>query len=250
MGGDEGKMTHLMALDLMLPHVTAATVTDALSAFPIQLKCNVTNAWLTVAVRRSLAMTIRGKSDNPYRTSNSQIKAELNRLSKKSEGLWLEMFQMSQAANNKLRQLSFQKWPNQSAFSILDDPQFDLNRLKKCVAELDWAARYLRESAQVIEVQSPNWKRGEEYEIRVDRGYFLAPVYEAAYGQSIRVNNWPSDYRHRAPTHFMQFYQKMVDLAFGDKAVANLSQVLKEARKKHRHSPVEFHDGIIPSLDL
>ena len=52
----------------------------------------------------------------------------------------------------------------------------------------------------------------------------------------------------KAPTAFMDFYQRLVSLTFGENATPDLSAVVKVACKLHRSQPVVFNEGLIPNL--
>ena len=82
----------------------------------------------------------------------------------------------------------------------------------------------------------------------MERAQYLAPIYEAAFGQPVSANNFPTDARIKAQTPFMDFYGRMVTLAFGARETANLTEVVKAACRLHRQHPAEFAEGIIPGL--
>jgi hypothetical protein len=82
----------------------------------------------------------------------------------------------------------------------------------------------------------------------VERGQHLARIYEAAFGKLVTANNYPNDARHKAPTPFMDFYSRMVTLAFGGRETSNLAEVVKAACQLHREDPAQFAEGIIPGL--
>jgi hypothetical protein len=46
----------------------------------------------------------------------------------------------------------------------------------------------------------------------------------------------------------MDFYQRMVALAFDEQVTEDISDVLKAACQLHRDQPVQFAEGLIPGL--
>ena len=121
-------------------------------------------------------------------------------------------------------------------------------RFKAAVAELDWLVSFTREAATTTPTQRGPWRQSERKRLRVERGQYLAPIFEAAFGQPVSANNFPNDARHKAPTPFMDFYSRMVTLAFGARGTSNLSEVVKAACQLHRQHPAQFAEGIIPGL--
>ena len=119
---------------------------------------------------------------------------------------------------------------------------------KAAVAELDWLAGYLRAAAKTTASQRGPWRQSEQKRLRVERGQYLAPIFEAAFGQPVSANNFPNDSRHKAPTPFMDFYSRMVTLALGARETSNLAEVVKAACQLHRQHPARFAEGVIPGL--
>lgn len=235
---DEEELNAFVYRDHALLHVTPEAVGEAMLDFP--LPSDRTLGWLALAVRRALAATIPNASDGPQRTSNSEIRKELRALSEAVSDTWVKVFGRSHAADSRLWDHAFRNWEGINALATSDDPGFDHNRFRAALAHMDWLSGYLREAARETEAQRGDWRRAEERRLRIERGQYLAPVFEAAFSQSVSANNWPSDARHEAKTPFMDFYQRMVALAFAENATPDLSGVLKAACRLHRECPVEL----------
>lgn len=224
-------------LDNQLPSVTREAVEIALEGFPLDLVPGMDIVWLTMAVRRSLASTMVDKGWGPERTSNADMRAELKRVGKLAHSTWQEFYSISDAANSRLWDYSYHGGRNH-----------DLDRMRSAIDELYWLGNFFMAAAKTTASQLGPWRQSESKGLRVERGQYLAPVFEAAFGRPVSANNFPSDARHIAPTPYMDFFERMVRLAFGPQETANLAEVLKAACKKHRKCPVEYPDGVIPGL--
>lgn len=130
---------------------------------------------------------------------------------------------------------------------IIGEPS-EYRRFKAAVAELDWLTSFIKSAARTTPSQHGPWRLSAGKRLRVERGQYLARVYEAAFGEQVSANNFPTDATVRAQTPFMDFYGRMVTLAFGASETANLTEVVKEACRLHRQHPAVFADGIIPGL--
>ena len=232
--------------------MTPAAVSEALTDFVPSLVSGRDMVWLAMAVRRSLAISIPNQREAPERTKNADIRAELERLARLAGSTWLELFQCDDTAESRLWDHACDHWDGQGGSNvgngiIIGEP-LDYRRFKSAIAELDWLASFLRDAAKATASQRGPWRQVEGKRHRVVRGQFLAPVFEAAFGQPVSANNYPSDARHKTPTPFMDFYSRMVTLAFNALETSNLSEVVKAACQLHRHRPAEFSEGIIPGL--
>jgi hypothetical protein len=248
---DDAEFAAFIGRDHMLPAVTADAVACALAGFAVPLTPGRDMDWLAMAVRRSLAISVPNIGDGPERTSNADIRGELERLAALAGSTWLELFQCHDAADSRLWDHSWHHWDGEGGKDmgdgiVMGEPS-DYRRFKAAVAELDWLAGFLRRAATATEVPRKQWKNPERKALRIQRGQYLAPVFEAAFGQPVSANNWPSG-NERKPTAFMDFYKRMIALAFGEHATPNLSGVLKAACRLHRQHPAEFAEGIIPGL--
>jgi len=122
---------------------------------------------------------------------------------------------------------------------LVGDPS-DYRRFQTIISELSWLARFLRTSAAKVESRRGSWRQSMVRALRIERALLLAPVFEAAFSQRVTANNFPSDARHGAPTPFMDFYGRMVTLAFGSMETTNLAEVVKFACQVHRQAPAQF----------
>lgn len=249
---DDAEFAAFIGRDHMLPAVTAEAVDSALAGFTVPLLPGRNMDWLAIAVRRSLAISMPNITDGPARTSNADIRAELERLATLAGSTWLELFQCDHAADSRLWDHAWHRWDGEGGTDIgngmvMGEPA-EYRRFRAAVAELDWLASFMRGAAKATESQRGPWRQSEEKRLRVQRGQYLAPIYEAAFGQPVSANNYPNDARHKAPTPFMDFYSRMVTLAFSARETSNLAEVVKAACQLHRQHPAQFAEGLIPGL--
>lgn len=237
--------------DLGLVKVTPDAVAKALEGFALPLQQGRDEKWLATAVQRALGISRPARGDGPDRTSNADIRIELERLAGLASATWRELFECSEAVDYRVFTIAWRHWDGSGATDIgegitLGEPS-NYRRFKAAVAELDWLAGFLRQVAVETASKRGPWRQSEKRWMRIERGQFLAPIFEAAFGQPVSANNYPNDV-HKAPTAFMDFYQRMVTLAFGARETVNLSEVTKEACRLHRKDPVQFAAGLIPGL--
>lgn len=249
---DDAEFAAFIGRDHMLSAVTEETVASALAGFALPLSPGRNMEWLAMAVRRSLALSVPNISDGPKRTSNADIRGELEQLAALVGSTWLELFQCDDAAESRLWQHAWHRWDGEGGTDsgdgmVMGEPS-DYRRFKAAVAELDWLASFMREAAKTTESQRGPWRQSEEKRLRVQRGQYLAPIYEAAFGQPVSANNFPTDARIKAQTPFMDFYGRMVTLAIGPRETLNLTEVVRAACQLHRQQSAEFGAGIIPGL--
>ncbi len=228
-----------------LNKVTRDALAKTLEGFALTLEPGRDLDWLAMAVRRALSISMREESDGPQRTSNTDIRKELERLAELAGSTWRELFECKHSVDYRLWTIAWRHWDGEDG--NVSEPA-DYRRFKAAVGELDWLTRFLRQAARETESPRGSWRSKERKWLRIERGQFLAPIFEAAFGQPVSANNFPNDARHKAPTAFMDFYQRMVALAFGEQATADLSGVLKAACQLHRKHPLQFDEGIIPGL--
>lgn len=242
---DEGEFLSFIGRDELLPKVTPIAVGDALLTFPHDTAPGVTLGWLAMAVRRSLAFTIPNASEGPGRKENAEIRRELEALADTVQSAWVKVFERSSEADGQVWDHAFRNWEGANALAARDDPAFDYSRFQRALGHMDWLASLLRQAARETEKQMGPWRSSEEKRLRTMRGHVLAPIFEVAFGQPATANNWPSG-KEVGKTPFMEFYQRMVELAFDETSTPNISGVLKDACKLHRQDPVEWVEGIIP----
>lgn len=242
---DEAEFAAFIGRDSWLPKVTPDSVGKSLDGFTLSLLPDKTMDWLAMAVRRSLAISMRSVSAGPDRTSNADIRAELERLAELAGSTWLELFQCSDATDSRLWTIAWRRWDGEGG--NVGEP-LEYRRYKAAVKELDWLAGFLRLAAKETESPRGPWREKERKWLRIERAQYLAPVFESAFGERVTANNFPTDPRHKAPTPFMDFYARMITLAFGAREAVNFTEVVKAARQRHRQHPVQFAEGIIPGL--
>lgn len=249
---DDTEFAAFIGGDHMLPAVTREAIASALAGFALPMIPDRDMDWLAMAVRRALAISLPNIEDGPERTSNADIRGELERLAGLAGATWLDLFQCGHAADSRLWWFALSRWDGKGGADIGDgivigEPS-EHRRFKAAVAELDWLASFLREAAKATPSQRGPWRQSSEKRLRVERAQYLALIYEAAFGQPVSANNFPTDARIKAQTPFMDFYGRMVTLAFGARETANLTEVVKAACQLHRQHPAEFAEGIIPGL--
>lgn len=225
--------------------LTREAVEIALEGFALPLLPERDWDWLASAVRRALTINVRDRLDAPDRPSNAEIRRDLERLAALAESTWYELFECDEATDHRLWTFAWRRWDGEGG--SVSEP-LEYRRFKATVAELEWLASFMRGAARSTTSQRGPWRQSEEKRLRVLRGQYLAPIYEAAFGEPVSANNFPTDARIRAQTPYMDFYGRMVTLAFGARETANLTEVVKAACQLHRQDPVEFAEGIIPGL--
>jgi hypothetical protein len=234
--------------------VTPEAVANALQGFQPPLVAGRDMDWLALAVRRSLAMTMSRAPDTPERQSNADTRKELERLGKRAGKLWAALFDgRSYEADGAIfdyamRHGGSEGWVEEGAGHggfVWAEPGLR-REYREAVASLDWLSGFLQRVAREIPSQAPRWTQTEWRAIRVHRGYVLAGVYEAAFGATVTVNMGQSV--GASPSPFMEFYQRMVALAFNEQATADLSGVLQEAANRHRSQRYLYVQGLIPGL--
>ena len=240
-------------LDKRLAGVTPDDLAKALKGFPLPLVSGRDMDWLALAVRRSLAVSMDNVSDGPDRRSNAVVRHELKRLSKLTGATWKELFSCDEAADDHIWNHAWKRSGGTGGKDVgnglsLGEPP-DYLRFRAAVAELDWVSSLLRGAANSTASQGGQWANSERKRKRVERGRYLAPVYEAAFGKKVTANNYGNgDARFTRPTPFMDFYERIVVIAFGRDEITGLSENVKQACQRHRHDPVQFRAGLIPRL--
>lgn len=249
---DDAEFNAFLGRDHMLPAVTPEAVATALEGFSVALSAGKDVDWLAMAVRRSLAISIPNNSENPERTSNADIRVMLERLAGLAEKTSLELFQCDHAVDSRLWDHAWRYWDGEGGRDmgdgfVIGEPS-DYLRFQAAVAELNWLSNFMREAAKTTAIKPGPWRQSEHKLLRVRRGQFLAPIYESAFGEKVSANNFPSDALHKAATPFMDFYSRMVTLAFDARETSNLAEVVKTACQLHREKPAQFDEGNIPGL--
>lgn len=245
---DDDEVFYPEPLDLKLTQVSTEAVAEALTGFNLPLASGKDLSWLAMAVRRSLGIAIMFQ--RPMESS-SEIRTELRRLAGLAETTWMELFRYRVDIDRQLTRFAYLRDYDENLQSLDNDswraPK-EYSRYNTAIAELNWLGQFLRSAADATRSQAGPWRQSEERRRRIERGHFLALVFESAYGVAVSANNFPNDPRHNLPTAFMDFYQRMVKLAFGENVTPDLSGVLKASCQLHRNNPVQLAEGVIPNL--
>lgn len=254
---DEQELMAFVGGDHLLPKFTQEALEHELASFALPMLPNRNMAWLTVVTRRALAISMRHVGDGPQRMSPTDIRAELERLAGLTSATWLDLFQCHGEVESRLWDHAWKHWDGEGGTEIeegvvIGAPSMHV-RYKAAIRELDWLSGFLLEAARETKAKRGPWRSSEERQIRLERALYLAIIFEAAFGQKVTANNWRADgWRgdaySKAKTPFMDFYQRMVKIAFDEEATPDLSGVLKDACRQHKVRPARFAQGVIPGL--
>jgi hypothetical protein len=182
-------------------------------------------------VRRALSQTIPPESLDPSRVSNVEIQNKLLELSRIAKELDSEISNLDPHSDTRLKNAAFRNSGLNNFIGFIFSRNNEYYKFHKAAFQLSFLASFLRSASENVEPQAHKWQQSEIRRLRIWRGTALIPIFEGAFCQKITLNGWPSDSRARAPTPFMDFYQRMVKLAFGEATTADLSSVLKEAKR-------------------
>lgn len=223
-------------LDHVLPEFTTSEIEARFKDFPLPLVEGRTYEWFAAAIRRSLAIPVLQAKNNRDRLEASDRK-EIVRLAAKAENLWFELFDVRAEIDSHLTNYAWHASTPADGLAVeqFEEPHVH-QRFRNAVHELDWMAGFLRQAANV-ELKSGPQKAADNKRLRIEKCYYLAPVFEAAFGKPITVNNYPYDEAH--PTPFAQFCTR---LGVNEQ---DLSNVLKAAKQRHETKPVVFSAGMI-----
>ena len=186
---------------------------------------------LAVEIGIALSPTMPPEIFDPSRLSNADIRDRIAKLSRAARALHNEISGACALVHGQLKSASFKRDGFTNFIGFLFSKNSQYFRFHETSSNLSFVADFLDSAARDTERQSSKWRQSEKRRLRVWRGERLIPIFEGAFGRKITVNAWPFDSRHRGPTLFMQFYQRMVKLAFDEEITDDLSGVLKEARK-------------------
>jgi len=106
---DQDDLAEVLGLDNLLPVVTAESVEGALTGFALRLTPGRDLAWLALAVRRALALTIPGRDDDPSRPSNADVRDELRNLAQQAEEVSRKLFHCQSAVDSTLWEHAWQR---------------------------------------------------------------------------------------------------------------------------------------------
>ena len=239
---DEEELNAFVARDSLLAMPTEAVAT-ALNGFPLKLAPGKDMAWLAMATRRALGISLKNIEDGPDRTSLSAVRKDLDRLAETVGEAWVQLFQRDGATDSRLWDVAWRNWDGEGG--NVSEP-LEYRRFNAALAEMDWLAGFIRRAAMETDAPKGNWRIAERKRIRIERAHCLAPIFEAGFGRRVTANNHPSG-THRKPSPFMDFYERMIILAFGREEIANLAEVVKAGCKRHRQFPWSFGE-FIPGL--
>lgn len=236
--------------ELMLTEPTVAKLTEqaierALDGFELAAEREM--AWIARAVQGAIYASMRSTGERADRPSNAQIRDELIKLSDESSKLWLRLWQRSDQADGAIWDRAFSAWLDEAGDAVEIGEPTDYQTFQEALRLLEWLSSYLKGTSARLEPQSPNWRRATQREERIVRAVFLSPIFEEAFGAEPTVNTWPTS---KSLGAWADFYQRIVALAFGERATPNLEAVLDEARRRHKFDRVSFGPGIIPNEHL
>jgi hypothetical protein len=246
---DDDLMTQLMLSNPPIARLTEETIASALLDFPLEASPGLN--WLARAIQGALHFSIRWGGD-PDRPSNVEIRDELHGFADNLSALWLSLSQRSNAADDALWDYAFRNWSHEGdevLNHLIAETPPSYRRFGEAIAQLGWLAGYLRRASAAQEPQKPNWRRAEGREERIMRAQCLSIVYEFAFDAAPTLNRWPTS---KSLGNWADFYQRIVALAFDEKATPNLEDVLREARRRQTADAtrVVFAPGILPDKPL
>ena len=245
MDGEDGPLARLMLTEPTIAKLTEEAVATALS--PMSIRPRRDNAWLARAVQGALYTSLTPASDGPDRQSNADTRNELTKLATQASTFWLSLVERSGSADQALWDAAFRRWDGEGGRTIdgvtIGEPAL-YAEFAKTVNRLESLTTFLRQAAEEIEAQGPNWRRAEQREHRIFRAQCLSPIYEEAYGLEPTVNSWPGK---SSLEPWSEFYQRIVALTFGEKVTPDLEGVLDEARRRDKAHRVVFAPGVIPN---
>lgn len=246
---DEDEIDAFFCGDDALSMITPDSLEIALSDFCLDLAPPRDWDWLASALRRALAVTVASSNAIQQQLPATDIRKELKCLAALAQATSQELQQRSGAADSRLWHFAFDRWGGEGGVDVGDgkiigEPS-EYYRFKAAVAELGWLASCIGDAAETTSIPRGPWEQAQRRRLRVERGQCLAPVFEAAFGQKPTANNWPSGTEPK-PSAFMDFYQRMVALAFEERATPDISGVLKYVCSLHKQHPEEPAENMSP----
>ena len=237
-------MTELMLSEPTIAKLTESAVAEALAGFELKPKREM--LWIARAIQGAVYATLPSADERSDRPSNAEVRDEILKLARDCSKLWLDLSDRSHAADSAIWDRAFRNWisrvgDNHETIKI-GEPS-DYTAFSDALRQLEWISSFLKGAAVALERQPPNWRRAELREQRVIRAQFLSAIYEEAFGVQPTVNTWPTA---KSLGPWADFYQRIVALAFGERATPNLEAVLDEARRRDKSDRVTFGPGVIP----
>jgi hypothetical protein len=234
----------------MVPLLTDDAIEAAVADFRLPLAPGVTLDWLSRAVRNALSSSRADVTSTSKRPSNRQVKANLTGAATAADTAFYALLQLDWWSDEALWRASLAGWDGEGGVDLGElgvvAPAAEYRRFKETIDNLEWLSAWLRLVSASLPSQRSPWRRQADRTLRINRGRQLAPVFEAAFGQQVSANNWPSDARHKHSTAFMDFYERMVAVAFNERSTPDLPGILKEVCQKHRATPAE----LVPKINL
>lgn len=226
-----------------LAKFTSDAVENAMHGFALPLENDTDFSWLGIATYRALETCKPEWDERSDRLSDAEQKAQLEHLSSVAQSTWRQLFDRSREVDDRLHRLAFGVGTQNSQRLPSDHDRFE-----RAIRELEWAASFMRDAARSVIVKPGPWTTPLERQLRISRARHLAPIFEFAFATKVKANNYPSDPRFKRPTPFMDFYERIMILAYDRPEASDLSGVIKEACRLHRKEPVVFSSGRIPGL--
>lgn len=189
-----------------LKHITSIAVEDALSDF---LVLDPGSTWERLASDIRLALSITMVASES--ASNVIRRNQLRSYAKLADKTFSHIASRPAAVDHLL------------------EAQEHYGRFIDALAELAWLGTYLKWVADGLPTERPNHRLKGHYQLRQFRAAQLRPVFRAAFGLPATVNNAASPNVEDDGTPWMRFYVRIMDLAFEEKAIPNLSMLLKDA---------------------
>lgn len=208
--------------------VTADALADALDGFPLCLPTERSLDWLARALRKTLALaTPLGIALGDNAQVNTITRANLTRAAAKLD--------KAAAALKELTDLDLADVVRVMALGPLGAPSF-----RSMPAELEYISDSFREVARRLYIVQGPARAAAARELAVRRAFYLAPVFELAFGVKATANDYPD----ADPGPWPDFFSRVIYAATGDR-VADLRKVLKEARSRHlaRQGPLAYAEA-------
>ncbi len=212
-----------------LPQITEDAVSKEIAGLGLSFQPGKDISWLTRTVREILEYSIGEKEYSAERTSNVDAEKEVINAAQK--------IRAAIEATDKLGLIARQQLSDYALAIANGGGPTEYANMLQTIENLRNLEKFLRQGADNFELQVGPWRQAEKKQLRIGRAKSLAATFELAFGSPPSANNYPNDARHKKPTQFMEFYSRIVTLAFGRQATTNLSGVCKEACKLHRISP-------------
>lgn len=222
--------------------ISSESVHAALKGFPLGFADGVTPEWFLRFLIDRLVVAEMAESLwsdaalPPYRQRSRALEKLAKQATDLATGLDRQ-FGLKFLGFRSYKKTADDLWDEDDWSDMLSDRE----RLSNAVYELRWLSTILKGTAGYFsfkhsENHKPRWRQKHTRLIRVARGICLAYVFESGFGKKIDINDWGSDGSNaQGPTHFMDFYQRIVRLAFGEEVTPDIAGVLKQAREAFRH---------------